>query len=629
MLTTITLLAVASDIHLTPQTSIPNDGFEVGKSSNTSFFGAFSCPAGSIDEGEGCEGDINDLCFGASGAPGFISDGQTICGNLFTTTDTTDPANPVDTRDLDWFLFTHSGGAIDMTFAAEADMFVTVIPYDATAPAFCDTFTQLITFTYAPADGERAEQVFTDPGTYMLVAYAIDFDGYDCNAGDFAYYLSASSDPNAVCAVSAQAGDDVEAEVCETDTNGGCNNLPDPATYENISEGVPFVGTLWSGLDVDGDGEVDGRDTDWMLYDHPGGSIEYTIVADTEEVIGLIVDISDCAAASVVFATDIPAPCIPVTSVSGYLAPAQYAIWAGIPPRDTGEVDADGNPIFETPVVPCSNYRATVVSDTSVEPPASCDDPVGTSCDQPDSTYPVDGIGLYVRNGVFCGNPTAAPGGDYINSYQADEIAPVPGEPFTISCLEVAIANFDGENAIQIQIWDDTDGGDPTGYNVDLSPLTDQLCVLSDAGPGMYSVPLPSPVEVAAGSTLCISMSHTEGNGNSVITYGMTQDYVPGVDSRPWTTYLFNPACGDTGFTSVDALGFTGLDWDLQINFGGEVSLPCPTDLDNDGDTDFNDILLVLSNWGTDGAAGGDADENGTVDFNDLILLLSAFGPCP
>ena len=52
----------------------------------------------------------------------------------------------------------------------------------------------------------------------------------------------------------------------------------------------------------------------------------------------------------------------------------------------------------------------------------------------------------------------------------------------------------------------------------------------------------------------------------------------------------------------------------------------CPTDLDNDGDTDFNDILIVLSNFGSD---GGDADDDGDVDFNDLITLLSAFGLCP
>ena len=59
------------------------------------------------------------------------------------------------------------------------------------------------------------------------------------------------------------------------------------------------------------------------------------------------------------------------------------------------------------------------------------------------------------------------------------------------------------------------------------------------------------------------------------------------------------------------------------------VSMIILIDLNNDGDTDFNDILIVLSNFGSDGSGGGDADDDGDVDFNDLITLLSAFGPCP
>ena len=43
--------------------------------------------------------------------------------------------------------------------------------------------------------------------------------------------------------------------------------------------------------------------------------------------------------------------------------------------------------------------------------------------------------------------------------------------------------------------------------------------------------------------------------------------------------------------------------------------------------TRINDILIVLSNFGSDGSAGG--ADHGDVDFNDLITLLSAFGPCP
>ena len=94
-------------------------------------------------------------------------------------------------------------------------------------------------------------------------------------------------------------------------------------------------------------------------------------------------------------------------------------------------------------------------------------------------------------------------------------------------------------------------------------------------------------------------------------------------------THILSAACGLTTFLSLDDIGFPGSDWGVELYFGGDVSLPCPTDLDADGDTDFNDILIVLSNFGSDGSAGGDADSDGDVDFNDLINLLSAFGPCP
>ena len=56
--------------------------------------------------------------------------------------------------------------------------------------------------------------------------------------------------------------------------------------------------------------------------------------------------------------------------------------------------------------------------------------------------------------------------------------------------------------------------------------------------------------------------------------------------------------------------------------------LPCPEDLDGNGDVGFGDILEVLANWGG-GGPEGDANEDGTVDFQDLLAILGAWGPCP
>ena len=56
MLTTITLLAVASEGTAFVAAPSARDLLPVASPSNTTFFGAFSCPAGAVAEGEGCEG---------------------------------------------------------------------------------------------------------------------------------------------------------------------------------------------------------------------------------------------------------------------------------------------------------------------------------------------------------------------------------------------------------------------------------------------------------------------------------------------------------------------------------------------------------------------------------------------
>ena len=111
-----------------------------------------------------------------------------------------------------------------------------------------------------------------------------------------------------------------------------------PFQFENISAGVTFSGTSYSGVvdpaDPDG-GEI--RDTDWMLYDHPGGAIIYTSIADFPFQ-GLVVNnVDDCIDAGVIYATEVNAAgCIAQTNVSGFIPAGTYAIWAGVALNDDG-----------------------------------------------------------------------------------------------------------------------------------------------------------------------------------------------------------------------------------------------------------------------------------------------------
>ena len=58
------------------------------------------------------------------------------------------------------------------------------------------------------------------------------------------------------------------------------------------------------------------------------------------------------------------------------------------------------------------------------------------------------------------------------------------------------------------------------------------------------------------------------------------------------------------------------------------VPVPCPTDLNGDGDVGFSDVVQVLSGWGVCAACPEDLTGEGTVDFADLLEVLSSFGPC-
>ena len=483
-------------------------------------------------------------------APAFVTDGDTICGSCFTYVTQDANGNDVSARDRDYSLYSHPGGAIDVTSVSGADMANFIVPADP------DCTNDAIAGWLSTAGAPTTQRVFAPAGDYYIVAAAPDFVGFDCGVGDFEYAQTITSDVAAVCEVAAEPGDDIEAEVCETDTNGGCNNLPDsPATYEIISEGVPFVGTLWSGIDVDGDSGIDGRDLDWMLYDHPGGSITYTIITDAPEagVTGFVIDVSDCDNIAVPFAfgTDPAFPCISETDTSPYLPPAQYAIVAGISLVPTGELNPDGTPIFDfAQGISCCNYRATVTSDTTVLPPVDpCEGVEDDVCSvAPDFIYPVNASEPLITGfTVACGGGGLTAANTFANPYSASDIQ--PGTELSLSCVSfamqfVSLTGIDSTIPATIQVWLDNDGGVPTAPGVDLSELGSPAQYCAD-GDGIYQVAFPEPVVIPADADFVVTLSFPESETGFA---GIALTDAPAVSE----TYVLAEACNLTTFTNIN-----------------------------------------------------------------------------
>ncbi len=103
------------------------------------------------------------------------------------------------------------------------------------------------------------------------------------------------------------------------------------------------------------------------------------------------------------------------------------------------------------------------------------------------------------------------------------------------------------------------------------------------------------------------------------VSLGATGDEVNGNCQWVWMSDDNRWIAFETDATNVVPGGTPAGVWHSYVfDRGG----PCPSDVNHDGVTDFEDLNLVLSRWGRPGP-GADADGSGTVDFNDLNAVLA------
>ena len=56
--------------------------------------------------------------------------------------------------------------------------------------------------------------------------------------------------------------------------------------------------------------------------------------------------------------------------------------------------------------------------------------------------------------------------------------------------------------------------------------------------------------------------------------------------------------------------------------------MPCPWDLDGDGNVFVTDLLLLLGDFGSCNGSPADFDGDGCVTVLDLLTLIGNIGPC-
>ena len=75
-----------------------------------------------------------------------------------------------------------------------------------------------------------------------------------------------------------------------------------------------------------------------------------------------------------------------------------------------------------------------------------------------------------------------------------------------------------------------------------------------------------------------------------------------------------------------------GLGWSADLSFGRYTTLilsqstPCNGDANTDGTVDVDDVLMIISGWGS---SDGDVTGDGNTGVDDLLLVLKQFGGCP
>ena len=175
------------------------------------------------------------------------------------------------------------------------------------------------------------------------------------------------------------------------------------------------------------------------------------------------------------------------------------------------------------------------------------------------------------------------------------------------------------------------DGADVVTGGEFNSTVSEAFCVEAAAGPGcteVFACNFDPEATVDDGSCIYpynIVYEDFDGDGiGGSLGIADVCELGPGIS-------LETGDCDDTDASVYP--GAPGTGEGVDNNCDGEVSgaelLPCPADVNGDGQITVADVLLLLSDFGCAMDCGGDVDGDDAVTVADILLVLAAFGqPC-
>jgi hypothetical protein len=261
-----------------------------------------------------------------------------------------------------------------------------------------------------------------------------------------------------------------------------------------------------------------------------------------------------------------------------------------------------------------------------------CDPPgtvVLTQNNQPDILDPNDSIacGLGGPEGPGWANW-------YARSYDlSDPVYGVAGQDVWVTCVRFASQDNDGfAYPVTVNLYEDTDGGDPVNPSTDLSLLGSRVVWVPAGARGFLKARFETGIPVAADTVLVVELEAP--NRDPAIPPGVADAgfFWPGVHFDATTdSFVRAPGCAVPDYVPISALCPTCDEAQLLQTVHVAFAPPCPCDCEEppDGTVDVGDFLALLASWGQPGPCDCEVGSDGAVDVGDFLAILAAWGDCP